>query len=174
MDRWECSWCKYREREINCCAFTMLQKIRNGKFTLLFGRPRVRNAQTAGCTCSTISFPRSTNPGAHQMQPPSPLIISWFNLLPRRFIKRTIFFCNVLESHECTCCQLLMTVSSISAWNLLRKPFYLKIYSGKGWHQGLVWEMKTPSDRLLTIHSGWWNKIINFHWNFQFISQRIC
>ena len=30
------------------------QKIRKGNFTLLFGRPRVRNAQSAGCTCSTI------------------------------------------------------------------------------------------------------------------------
>ena len=43
--------------------------------------------------------------GAHQMEPPSPLI-SWVNPLPSRFISRTIFFCNTLESHECACCLL--------------------------------------------------------------------
>ena len=31
--------------------------------------------------------------GAHQMEPPCPLI-SWVNLFPRRFINRTNFFCN--------------------------------------------------------------------------------
>ena len=39
-------------------------------------------------------------------EPPS-LLISWVNPFPRRFINRTIFFCNALESHECTCCLLL-------------------------------------------------------------------
>ena len=37
------------------------------------------------------------------MEPPSPLI-SWVNPFPSRFISRTIFFCNALESHECACC----------------------------------------------------------------------
>ena len=41
--------------------------------------------------------------GAHQMEPASPLI-SRVNLIPGRFINRTIFFCNPLESHECACC----------------------------------------------------------------------
>ena len=44
-------------------------------------------------------------PGAHQMEP-SYLLISWVNPFPRRFINRTIFFCNALESHECACCLL--------------------------------------------------------------------
>ena len=44
-------------------------------------------------------------PGAHQMELPSPLI-SWVNPFPNRVINRTIFFCNSLESHECTCCLL--------------------------------------------------------------------
>ena len=44
-------------------------------------------------------------PGAHQMEPPSPLI-SWANPFPSRFINRTIFFCYALESHECACCLL--------------------------------------------------------------------
>ena len=43
--------------------------------------------------------------GAHQMEPPS-LLISWVNPFPSRFINRTIFFCNALESHECGCCLL--------------------------------------------------------------------
>ena len=43
--------------------------------------------------------------GAHEMEPPSPLI-SWVNPFPSRFINRTIFFCNALESHECACCLL--------------------------------------------------------------------
>ena len=43
--------------------------------------------------------------GAHQMEPPS-LLISWVNPFPSRFINRTIFFCNALESHECACCLL--------------------------------------------------------------------
>ena len=46
-----------------------------------------------------------TNSGAHQMEPPY-LLISWVNPFPRRFINRTIFFCNALESHECACCLL--------------------------------------------------------------------
>ena len=33
------------------------------------------------------------SPGAHQMEPLSPLI-SWVNPFPRRFINRTTFFCN--------------------------------------------------------------------------------
>ena len=37
------------------------------------------------------------------MEPPSPLI-SRVNPLPGRFINRTIFFGNVLESHERACC----------------------------------------------------------------------
>ena len=39
------------------------------------------------------------------MEHPSPLI-SWVNRFPRRFINRTILFCNTLESHECACCLL--------------------------------------------------------------------
>ena len=42
---------------------------------------------------------------AHQMEPP-PLLISWVNPFPSRFINRTVFFCNALESHECACCLL--------------------------------------------------------------------
>ena len=43
--------------------------------------------------------------GAHQMEPPS-LLISWVNPFPSRFINRTIFFCNALESRECSSCLL--------------------------------------------------------------------
>ena len=39
------------------------------------------------------------------MESPSPLI-SWVNPFPSRFINRTIFFCDALESHECACCLL--------------------------------------------------------------------
>ena len=39
------------------------------------------------------------------MEPPSPSI-SGVNPFPNRFINRTIFFCNALESHECTRCLL--------------------------------------------------------------------
>ena len=39
------------------------------------------------------------------MQLPSPLI-SWVNPFPSRVINKTIFFWNVLESHECACCLL--------------------------------------------------------------------
>ena len=46
-----------------------------------------------------VSFPPSFHPGAHQMEPPSPLI-SWVNPFPSRFINRTIFFCNALAA----CC----------------------------------------------------------------------
>ena len=38
-------------------------------------------------------------PGAYQMEPPSPLI-SWVKLFASRFINRTIFLWNALESHE--------------------------------------------------------------------------
>ena len=44
-------------------------------------------------------------PGAHQMEPPSPLISSG-NPFTSRFINRAIFFCNAVESHEWTCCLL--------------------------------------------------------------------
>ena len=44
-------------------------------------------------------------PGAHLMEPQSPLI-SWVNPFPSRFISTTIFFCNELESHERACCLL--------------------------------------------------------------------
>ena len=39
------------------------------------------------------------------MEPLSPLI-SKVNPFPSRFINRTIFFCNAIESHECACCLL--------------------------------------------------------------------
>ena len=39
------------------------------------------------------------------MEHPS-LLISSVNFFPSRFINRTIFFCNALESHECACCLL--------------------------------------------------------------------
>ena len=39
------------------------------------------------------------------MELPSPLIY-WVNPFRSRVINRTIFFCNVLESHECACCLL--------------------------------------------------------------------
>ena len=39
------------------------------------------------------------------MEPLSPLI-SWVNPFPSRFMNRTIFFCNALESHECASCLL--------------------------------------------------------------------
>ena len=47
----------------------------------------------------------SSKAGAHQMEPPSPLI-SWVNPFPSRVINRTTFFCNALGSHECACCLL--------------------------------------------------------------------
>ena len=56
------------------------------------------------CEVRTLFWSPSV-PGAHQMEPPS-LLISWVNPYPSRFINRTIFFCNALESHECTCCLL--------------------------------------------------------------------
>ena len=65
--------------------------------------------------------------GAHQMELPSPSI-SWVNPFPSRVINRTIFFCNVLESHEYDCCLMSLfwlALCSISARNLLREPFYL-------------------------------------------------
>ena len=37
---------------------------------------------------------------------PWSLLISWVNPFPSRFINSPIFFCNALESHECTCCLL--------------------------------------------------------------------
>ena len=40
--------------------------------------------------------------GVHQMRLPFPFI-SWVNRFPNRFVNRSIFFCNVLKSHECTC-----------------------------------------------------------------------
>ena len=39
------------------------------------------------------------------MEPPS-LLISWVNPFPSRFVNKTIFFRNALESHECACCLL--------------------------------------------------------------------
>ena len=48
---------------------------------------------------------KKTEPGAHQMEHPSPLI-SWVNPFPSRVINRTIFVYNALESHECACCLL--------------------------------------------------------------------
>ena len=39
------------------------------------------------------------------MEPPSPLI-SGINPFPSRFVNRSIFICDVLESHECACCLL--------------------------------------------------------------------
>ena len=38
--------------------------------------------------------------GAHQMEPPCPLI-SWVNPFPRRFINRTTFFCNAWIAWMC-------------------------------------------------------------------------
>ena len=39
------------------------------------------------------------------MEPPSPLI-SGVNAFPSRFVNRSIFICDALESHECACCLL--------------------------------------------------------------------
>ena len=39
------------------------------------------------------------------MEPPSPLI-SGVNSFPSRFVNRSIFICDALESHECACCLL--------------------------------------------------------------------
>ena len=56
-------------------------------------------------TNSRSLYAKRGPPGAHQMAQPS-LSISWVNPFPSRFINRTIFFCNALESHECACCLL--------------------------------------------------------------------
>ena len=51
--------------------------------------------------------------GGHLMEPQS-LLISWVNPFPSRFINRTIFFCNVFESHECVCWLLFDVISLFS------------------------------------------------------------
>ena len=48
-----------------------------------------------GATCACAAW-------AHQMEPLS-LLISWVNPFLSRFINRTIYFCNALESDECAC-----------------------------------------------------------------------
>ena len=55
--------------------------------------------------------------GARQMEPLSPLI-SWVNPFPSRFINRTIFFCNALESHEWACCLLFDLRQSYSHFSI--------------------------------------------------------
>ena len=91
--------------------------------------------------------------GAHQMEPLS-LLISWVNPFTSRFINKTIFFCNALESHECTCCLLSflyfhwLSPLSVRETSRENRSIY-KSFSGKGWLQGLVWETQAPSDRFL-------------------------
>lgn len=116
-------------------------------------------------------------PGANQIEPPSPLI-SWVNSFPCRFINRAIFLCNAVESHEWTYC-LVFDIRQyyrsflrfhwlFSVRNLLNEPFYLQIYSGKGWLRNLVWETKTPSDALL----GWPVKQVVFTFLLGTLRQR--
>ena len=45
-------------------------------------------------------------PGCSSPSEPPSLSISWVNPFTSRFINRTIFLCNALESHECACCLL--------------------------------------------------------------------
>ena len=77
------------------------------------------------------------------MEPPSPLI-SGVNLFLSRFTNRTIFFCNVLESHECACCLL-----SLLYFHWLFPLSARETASGR--LQGLLWEMEIPSDWLLLL-----------------------
>ena len=72
--------------------------------SILWKTTTTTNKQTKWDQVEVISA--ASPPGTHLMAPQSPLI-SWVNPFPSRFINRTIFFCNVLESHERAYCLLL-------------------------------------------------------------------
>ena len=84
------------------------------------------------------------------MEPP-PLLISWVNPFPSRFINRTIFFCNALESHGCACC-LLSFLYFISSF----------LYQGAKLPQGIVLFITllgkglTPRACMGDAGSKWW------------------
>ena len=84
------------------------------------------------------------------MEPPSSLI-SRVNPFPSRFINRTVFFCNAIESHECACCLLFDVRQYIFHFSILgvkppqvTRSIYKRIDSRK------EWEMEAPSYGLLT------------------------
>ena len=98
--------------------------------------------------------------GAHQIKLPSPLTF-WVNPFPSRVINRTIFFCNALESHECTCCRLsflyfhwlfpLLACETSSGSRSIYKPTRERVDS-KGlcgrWRLPdglLMWDVKEPT-----------------------------
>ena len=91
-------------------------------------RKITRSSSTSVEKVLFIIWPRNfLKPGAHQMELPSPLI-SWVNLFPSRVINRSIFFCNALELMRLLPAAISLfslALSSISARNLLREPFYL-------------------------------------------------
>ena len=97
------------------------------------------------------SLKNTERSGAQQMQSPS-LLISWVNPFPSRFINRTIFFCNALESHECACCLL----------SFLYFHWLFLLYQRVKLPQGIVLFRNplgkglTPRDCMVDAGSIWW------------------